>query len=293
MDRLVIDRIPELHDPIAVVAFSGWNDAAGAATDAARFVVERLKARPFAHIDAEPFYDFTEVRPTVTLDASGLRTINWPENRFYYARNPAGAHDVVISVGIEPQLSWRSFVGCHLDLYRKAGVSMVVSLGALLADVPHTRPTRVTGTALDPAVAARLDLATSRYQGPTGIVGVLHDTLRRESVAAASLWANVPHYITTNTNPLATAALLGRLEGLLDVRFDLREMRAAGQRFIAEVDAAVSANDEIAEYVRRLEASDDEPAENEGESLPHAEDVVLDVEQFLRGLRPDGEDGQR
>lgn len=286
VEKLIIDRMPELHDPVAVVAFSGWNDAASAATDAAKFIVDRLNARPFAQIDAEPFFDFTDVRPTVSVDARGHRTIKWPENRFYYARNPAGAHDVIVSLGVEPQLAWRSFVRCHIDLYRQAGVSMVVSLGALLADVPHTRPPRVTGTALDPEVAARLDLATSRYQGPTGIVGVLHDTLRREAVAAASLWANVPHYITTSSNPPATVALLGRLQGLLDLRFDLRELRAAGERFVAEVDAAVAANDEIAEYVRRLEASEDEPAEHEGEPLPRAEEVVLDVERFLRRLRP-------
>ena len=285
MPGLEIERLPELHDPVAVVAFSGWNDAASAATDAARYVVRRLGARRFASIDPEPFYDFSDNRPQATVTPSG-RQITWPVNEFFYARNPAGAHDIIIGVGAEPDLQWRTFSGYYLELFARLRAGLVVSLGALLADVPHTRPPRVTGTAADPAVAARLDLTTSRYEGPTGIVGVLHDTLRRQSIQAASLWANVPHYITTAQNPPATAALLGRLQELLGITFDLRELAESTERFVNEVNTALAANPEVSEYVRRLEAAADaEPAV--AEALPEGQDIVLDVEEFLRRQRGD------
>ncbi|MCC6416967.1 MAG: PAC2 family protein [Gemmataceae bacterium] len=289
MAALQIDRRPDLHDPVAVVAFAGWNDAANAATDAARFIVRRLGARRFASIDAEAFYDFRQVRPTVAVGVSGARDLSWPQNDFFYARNPAGPHDVVVGVGVEPNLAWKTFTTAHLELYRTAGAGLVVSLGALLADVPHTRETRVTGTALDPQVAARLDLTTSRYQGPTGIVGVLHDALRRDGLPAASLWANVPHYITTSQNPLATAALLTRLQEILGLPFDLRELRAAGERFISEVDTALASNPEIAGYVRKLEETVD-TAEPDAPPAPGArgDDLLVDIEEYLRQQRDDG-----
>jgi proteasome assembly chaperone (PAC2) family protein len=292
VDPLTIDRMPDLHDPVAVIAFSGWNDAASAATDAARFVVRRLGARKFASIDADPFYDFRESRPTVQASFNGQREVKWPQNDFFYARNPTGPHDIIIGIGVEPGLAWGTFTGAHTGLYRDAGVGLVISLGALLADVPHTRDTRVTGTAVDPEVAARLELTTSRYEGPTGIVGVLHDVLRRSGVPAASLWANVPHYITTSQNPNATAALLRRLSVMTGLTFDLRELTSAGERFVSEVNAALDGNPEIAEYVRRLEAAVDAgevgaPLES---SLPAGEELLSDIEDFLRQTRPDDED---
>jgi proteasome assembly chaperone (PAC2) family protein len=287
MPSLQIDRVPELHDPVMVVAFSGWNDAASAATDAAKFLVERLSARRFAAVDPEEFYDFSETRPTVAIAPSGERTINWPKNEFHYARNPIGAHDVVIAIGVEPNLGWRTFGECHLEVRNAVNAGLFVSLGALLADVPHTRPTRVTGTALDPTVAARLDLTTSRYQGPTGIVGVLHDALRRADVPAASLWANVPHYITTSQNPPATRALLSRVQEILGLTLDLRELDAASERFVHEVDTALAAQPEIAGYVRALEESADAGPSDAEETLPSGEDFVVDVEEFLRRQRED------
>lgn len=285
MPGLEITSVPELHDPVAVVAFAGWNDAAGSATEAARFVVRRLGARRFASIDPETFHDFRESRPHVQMTPSG-REIAWPKHEFFFARNPVGPHDVVVAIGVEPDLGWKTFTDHHMEVYRKLGVGLVVSLGALLADVPHTRPIRVTGTALDPDVAARLDLTTSRYEGPTGIVGVLHDTLRRQSVAAASLWANVPHYITTAQNPAATAALLTRLQEILDIPFDLRDLESAQERFLSEVDTALSSSPDVADYVRRLEASADSK-EEPIEGLASGEDLVLDIEEFLRGQRED------
>ncbi len=292
MDHLVIERRPDLHDPVAVIAFSGWNDAASAATNAARFVVRRIGARKFASIDAEPFYDFTGNRPSVRLDSKGTRKVHWPTNEFFYARNPGGAHDIVVALGTEPNLRWRTFSEIHTGLLTDLHVSLAVSLGALMAEVPHTREVRVTGTAIDPEVARDLRLTTSRYEGPTGIVGVLHDSMRQRGVPAASLWANVPHYITTAQNPPATIALLRRLQSLLGVEFDYTELLAAGQRFVAEVDNAVSGNPEMAAYLRRLEAAIDagqEASEGRGaSSLPPPEDVVLDIEEFLRGQRDSG-----
>jgi len=294
VDALTIDRMPDLHDPVAVVAFSGWNDAASAATDAARFVVRRLGARRFASIDADAFYDFRDSRPAVQVGFSGQREIKWPQNEFFYARNPTGPHDVIVAIGVEPGLGWQTFTGAHTGLYRQAGVGLVISLGALLADVPHTRDVRVTGTAVDPEVASRLELTTSRYEGPTGIVGVLHDALRRSGVPAASLWANVPHYITTSQNPNATAALLRRLSLMTGLSFDLRELASAGERFVNEVNTALEGNPEIADYVRRLEAAVDsgEAAPPLESSLPAGEELLSDIEDFLRQSRPDEDEGQ-
>ncbi|MBI2765121.1 MAG: PAC2 family protein [Chloroflexi bacterium] len=291
MEFLTVERRPDLHDPMAIVAFSGWNDAASAATDAARFVIRRLGARRFATIDADPFYDFRESRPAVSISFGGEREVKWPKNEFFYARNPAGPHDIVVFVGVEPSLGWSAFTRAHVDLYRDLGTGLVVSLGALLADVPHTREPRVTGTAIDPEVAARLELTTSRYEGPTGIVGVLHDRLRRAGTPAASLWANVPHYITTSQNPNATAALLRRLGVLTGLTFDLRDLQSAGERFVAEVNTALEGNDEIAQYVRRLEEAADDPSrqdtERTGGFVPPGEDLLLDIEEFLRQNRGD------
>jgi proteasome assembly chaperone (PAC2) family protein len=283
---LEIERIPELHNPVAVVAFEGWNDAASAATDAARHLVSRMGGRRFATIDAERFYSFTDARPSVTIMPGGARRLAWQRNEFFYLRNPSSPHDLVVFVGVEPNLRWRSFAGAHVDLYRQLGAEFVVSLGALLADVPHTRPIRVTGSAFDPEVAARLSLATSKYEGPTGIVGILHDSLRHAGIQAASLWANTPHYINTSKNPNATRALLDRLQSLVGAQFDLGELEQAGSRFVREVNEAVSANPDVSDYVRRLESAFDE--QNEGREpidLPSAGDAITDIEDFLRRQR--------
>jgi proteasome assembly chaperone (PAC2) family protein len=290
MEHLRVDRRPDLHDPIAIVAFSGWNDAASAATNAARFVVRRLGARRFAAVDPEDFFDFRETRPTVRIDSKGERQLHWPLNEFFYARNPTGPHDVVVAIGTEPALRWQTFARSFRGLFKDIGVNMTVSLGALMADVPHTREVRVTGTALDATLAGKLDLTTSRYEGPTGIVGVLHNILREDEIPAASLWANVPHYITTVQNPLATTALLRRLQPIIGLEFDFTELVAAGERFVAEVNTAISGNPEIVDYVHRLEAAADgggEPTSQQPGPLPAGKDLVLDVEEFLRSQRDD------
>ncbi|MCA9826339.1 MAG: PAC2 family protein [Dehalococcoidia bacterium] len=292
MEPLQIDAQPELSRPIAVLAYAGWNDAASAATNAARLVVRRLGARRFAKIDPEIFYNFQESRPSVRISASGARELRWPNTEFFYARNPGGQHDIVVGIGVEPNLRWATYVKLQGELLRSLGVELVVSLGALLADVPHTRPTRVTGSSTDPEVAERLNLARSRYEGPTGIVGVLHQVLREQSLPAMSLWANVPHYVTTSQNPPASSALLQRLEDVLGVAFDYRELKAASERFIREVNIALSAKPEMLEYVKQLEEALEivEAQDRDGEADPgDPGDVVGDIERFLREQRP-GED---
>lgn len=285
---LRLDTLPDLRDPVVVVAFAGWNDAASAATNAARFVVRRLGARRFATLDPEPFFDFREHRPTVRLNVTGQREIIWPETEFFYARNPLGPHDVVVGIGAEPDLRWRTYSRGLVELFQALGTALFISLGALLADVPHTRPVRVTGTAADPDTAARLRLTTSRYEGPTGIVGVLTDAVRRAGLPAMSLWANVPHYITTAMNPPATMALLERLQEPLGLTFDLSDLQRASERFVREVNAAIATNPEVQAYVSQLEANLDQAQAAESEaSLPPAKDILLDIEEFLRRQRPD------
>jgi proteasome assembly chaperone (PAC2) family protein len=290
MDYLRMDRQPDLRDPVAVVAFAGWNDAASAATNAARFIVRRLGARRFANIDPEEFYDFKEIRPNARIDSRGNREITWPANEFFYARNPTGPHDIVIAIGIEPNLRWHDFCHSFTELFAGLGVTLTLTVGALMADVPHTRPVRVTGSSEDARLNDSLNLSASRYEGPTGILGVLHRSLREVAMPAASLWANVPHYITTAQNPPATVALLRRMSPIAGLEFDLAELEASSTRFVAEVDTAIGANPQIVDYVRRLEEASDSgiratPPVDPG-SLPRAEDVVLDVERFLRGQKP-------
>lgn len=287
MDALQVDTRPDLNRPIAVLAYAGWSDAASAATNAARLVVRRLGARRFARIEPELFYDFQEARPSVRISATGERELRWPSTEFFYARNPTGQHDIVVGIGVEPNLRWNSYAGLQSDLLRELGVELVVSLGALLADVPHTRPTRVTGSSTDPDVASRLSLARSRYEGPTGIVGVLHQAFRSQSIPAMSLWANVPHYVTTSQNPGASAALLERLEDVLGVAFDFRELKSASERFVREVNVALSSNPEMLQYVQRLEEAMDTGVEDapDRDALPPAGDVLGDVEEFLREQR--------
>ncbi len=288
MDPILFDTRPELRDPVAVIAFAGWNDAANAATGSARFLARRLAARKFASVDPEPFFDFTAARPSVRMTLGGARELDWPPNDLYYARTGT-EHDLLLLIGTEPSLRWRTFAQALLDTLTGLNVSMAISLGALLADIPHTRDVRVTGTAADPSLNERLGLSTSRYEGPTGIVGVLQTLTRGAGIPAASLWANTPHYLTTDQNPPAMLAIIQRLQPMLGLDLDLSELESSSVRWRSEVDAAVAANDEISSYVSRLEEGYDsglseDPTESE---LPRAEEVVLDIEEFLRQQRGD------
>jgi proteasome assembly chaperone (PAC2) family protein len=293
VDHLRIEDTPPLKDPVLITAFAGWSDAAQAATSAARFLSAAWEANRFAEIDPEEFYDFTENRPMVHLDEGNLRRITWPANECFYWRRDGAAHDFVVMVGIEPNLRWRLFTDLVLEVIRRQKIQLVVSLGGLLADVPHTRPVRVTGSVSTPAAAAKLrglPVSTSRYEGPTGIVGVLHDALRKNDIATASMWANVPHYISAAANPKATVALLERLQVLFDLDLDLRDLQRAAQRFDREVSEAVSGDPDAAAYVRQLEErADTEPEEQRPaeppQQLPSGDVVVRELEEFLRRQR--------
>lgn len=285
MRYLTMERTPELQSPVAVLAFTGWNDAANAASNAARFVVRRLGARRFATLEAEPFYAFTETRPSVRLDSSGERQLTWPGNEFYYARTAGDSPDYVIGIGAEPNLRWRTFSQEFMELFDTLDVSMVVSLGALIGEASHRRPIGVTGSAANPDLAAKLDLQRSRYEGPTGIVGILHYALQEASCPSASLWATVPHYITGEQCPPATLAVLQRLERLLGTSFDLGELETASDRFRDQLDTTIAGDPQMRSYLERLESALAEVEEEEAanDPLPEATDLVGDIEEFLRG----------
>lgn len=288
-EALRIIEEPQLRDPALITSFAGWNDAAEAATGAVRYLARKWGAKKFAELDPEDFYDFTETRPQVRLTRGNERRIRWPANDFFYYVDSERSSDFILLRGVEPQLRWRTYCTALLDLCNRMKVRRVVLLGGLIADVPHTRPVRVTGTSSDPEFLERLDslrVGGSRYQGPTGIVGVLTDRLRREGMPCASLWATVPHYISTS-NPRASQALLQRLDTLLDLRAPLLDSEREAADFDNQVSQAVERDPDVAAYVRQLEESnahEDAPSAEHPE-LPTGESVVKELEEFLRRSR--------
>lgn len=295
MDALSFTDIPTLNRPILLLAFKGWNDAGTAATFAARFLSQRFAARKFASLDPETFYNFVEQRPTVRL-RNGEREISWPTNEFSYARDPGLIQDVIIGLGVEPHLKWRAYTDAILHIVQECKVELVVTLGALLADVVYSRPVRLTGTASDPELAKRLNLAVSKYEGPTGIVGVLHDTCRRKGIPAISIWANVPHYLQASPNVKAALAIVRRALTLLDFSTDLGDLERAASDFDKRIADILASDPKVAEYVRRLEERDEDEDDNEEQpgstdALPTGEELVRQLEQFLRDQRRErGED---
>ncbi len=293
MELLEVHEVPSLRSPILITAFAGWNDAAQAATSAVRFLIRQWSARPFASIDPEELFDFTSTRPHVHLDANDQRELEWPANRFFYHTDPHLERDVVLLLGTEPHLKWRAFTQAVLELAEQCGVSLVISLGALLADTAHSRPVPLTAFATDPGLAERLGqqgITSSRYEGPTGIVGVLHVAFRRHGVPSASLWAAAPHYLGATPNPKATARLLRTLDDLFSFHPNLRDLDEAADHFEREVAEVLGSNPEIASYVQDLEqradASAEEPAPGvEGPELPSGETMVRELEEFLRRRR--------
>jgi proteasome assembly chaperone (PAC2) family protein len=274
-----------------ILAFAGWNDAGEAATSAAQLLCSRLNAERFAYLDPEEFYNFAELRPRVRLVRGSQREIIWPANEFYYCQDEALVRDLIIGVGIEPHLKWKTYVRAILDLARQCQVSMVLTLGALLAEVVYSRPVRITGSSTDPELSARLQLSTSRYEGPTGIVGVLNDACRREGLPAVSLWANVPHYLSNTPNPKAMHALVRRVLGLLDYPLDLHDVERAVREFEAKVAEVIANNPAVASYVRQLEEreadDEEEPPPRRESDLPSGDQLVRELEQFLRQQRHD------
>ena len=263
-----------------VAAFRGWNDGAQGASLAASFLAQAWQARRFADLDPEEFFDFQAVRPHVALEGGITRRISWPETVFYHAAVPDKDRDAVLVLGFEPNLRWRTFTGEIVGLAQELGVELVVTLGALLADVPHTRPAPVTGSATDPKLVEELGLAASRYEGPTGIVGVLHDACREAGVPSASLWAAVPHYASLAASPKAALALCTRLANLLDTSLDLGDLERAADAYEQQVSEAVASDEETEAYVRELERRRD--ALGEELDVPSGDTLAAELTRFLR-----------
>jgi proteasome assembly chaperone (PAC2) family protein len=265
---------------VLVAAFRGWNDGAQGASLAASFLAQAWEARRFADIDPEEFFDFQATRPHVALEEGLTRRIDWPETAFYHASIPGLERDAVLALGIEPNLRWRTFSDEVVDLARDLEVDLVVTLGALLADVPHTRPAPVTGSASDPKLVEELGLASSRYEGPTGIVGVVHDACRRAELPSASLWAAVPHYASLAASPKAALALCLRLADLLGTKFDLADLERASAAYETQVSEAVASDEETEAYVQQLEERRD--ALGEELEMPSGETLAAELTRFLR-----------
>jgi proteasome assembly chaperone (PAC2) family protein len=290
-DGLAWEQRPALRRPLLVAAFSGWNDAGDAATGATDWLVRQREARRIASIDPDEHIDYQSHRPQVELVDGVTRGITWPANDCFAVT--FGERDVVVLRGMEPNVRWKSFCNAVLSVASETSCEMVVTLGALLGDVPHTRAVRVTGTASDPALINGLELTRSQYEGPTGIVGVLHDACRANGLRSASLWAPVPHYVATPPNPPATRALLERFGQLADLPLDLHGLDQLVDLWRVQVDHAIRDNDEVTDYVRELEGRVDAEDANErgivlgghpagGGSVPNGDDLAAEVEQFLR-----------
>jgi predicted ATP-grasp superfamily ATP-dependent carboligase len=267
---------------VLVAAFEGWNDAGEAATSALAFVSSALRAAPIGYIDPEEFFDFQVTRPTVRLVEEGERRIDWPVVHIQAATIPGADRDLILLHGHEPNMRWRTFAAEVIGLANELDVELLVTLGALLADVPHTRPVQVVGSAGDRELARRLGLATSRYEGPTGVLGVLGDAARRASLPGISIWAALPHYVQASPNPRAALALVVKLRELLPLPLDTALLEEATVKFDATVAEVVAEDPELVGYVERLEAEADRGnEENQLADLP-PEQFVEEVERFLR-----------
>jgi proteasome assembly chaperone (PAC2) family protein len=274
-----------LHRPVLVAAFRGWNDAGDAATYAAQHLARVWSAERIASIDPEEFYDFQAVRPQVELVDGLTRKITWPENEFFAARPPGAQRDVLILVGTEPNTLWRTFSSLIVDVARDHGVELVITLGALLADVPHSRPVHITGTAADDDLVARLGLQRSRYEGPTGIVGVLHDAFRSAGIDSASLWAAVPHYLSVSPNPKAALALIEKATELIGLPAEIDELTRATAAYESRATEIVAADEDVRAYVQLLEERIDERERDEAieaSDLPSGDALAAELERFLR-----------
>jgi predicted ATP-grasp superfamily ATP-dependent carboligase len=279
-EDLRIASRPKLERPILVAAFRGWNDGGQGASLAAGYLAKLWEAERFADVDPEGFFDFQATRPHVSLEEGLTRRIDWPATVFYHARPPRLDRDVVLLLGIEPNLRWRTFSELVVGFLQELEVELVVTLGALLADVPHTRPCPVTGSATDQKLVERLGLSASRYEGPTGIVGVIHDACRRAELPSASFWAAVPHYVSLTPSPRAALALCDRLGDLLGIEIETGELDEAAAAYSDQVSEAVASDPDTAAYVEELEQRADTLAE--AEDLPSGEALAAELTRYLR-----------
>ena len=288
---LRIDERPTLRRPVLIAAFRGWNDGGQAATLAAGTLTRVWERARFADIDPEAFVDFQATRPTVSLDDGLTRRIEWPETTFYAATLPGADRDAVILLGVEPNYRWRAFSDLIVGLARDLGVELVVTLGALLADVPHTRPAPVTGAASDLSLVEELGLQASRYEGPTGIVGVLGDAFRVAGIPSVSLWSAVPHYVSLAPSPRAARALCDRLGELLGIEIDLHELEEAEEVYAEQITEAVASDPETAAYVeeleRRADTIDEMMDDDDDDDLPTGESLAAELTRFLRDREND------
>jgi proteasome assembly chaperone (PAC2) family protein len=287
-DELRIDHRPDLERPILVAAFRGWNDGAQAASLAAGYLAKTWGAERFAEIDPENFFDFQATRPHVSLEEGLTRRIDWPETVFYHARPEGLDRDVVLLLGIEPNLRWRTFTELVVGLARDLGIELLITLGALLADVPHTRSAPVTGSATDKDLVERLGLSASRYEGPTGIVGVIHDECGKSGIVSASLWAAVPHYVSLTPSPRGALALCERLGDVLGIQIEADELEEAARNYEEQVSEAVASDEETAAYVDELERRSDQL--DDATELPSGDALAAELTRFLR--ERDEEDGE-
>ncbi|HUJ56757.1 MAG TPA: PAC2 family protein [Gaiellaceae bacterium] len=290
MPELIVSSRPSLHRPVLVAAFRGWNDGGQGATLGAGYLARQWEAETFAEIDPEDFYDFQAVRPQVSLEDGLTRKLEWPSNTFLHAPIPGLDRDAVILLGVEPNLRWKAYSRLVVDLVQELGVELVVTLGSLLADVPHTRPAPVSAAASDPSLVEELGVEPSRYEGPTGIVGVLLDGCRQAGLASVSLWAAVPHYVSLAPSPRAALALCRRFGELVGVDVDLEELEQAAEEYSVQVSEAVSSDAETAAYVEELERRVD--LIEAAEELPTGDSLAAELTRFLREREQEDDEGE-
>ncbi len=284
MEALRWESRPRLRRPFMVCAFKGWNDAAESATGALEFLGREWEASRFAAIDPDEFFDFQVARPTVRLTEGQTREITWPELVFWQAPLEESRHDAVLLSGVEPNLRWRLLCDTVVGVARELDVAMVVSLGALLADVPHTRPVNITGLAGDPELVERLGFSQTRYEGPTGIVGVLHDACMRAELSCASLWAPVPHYVAAVPSPKASLALIDVLARLTGLEVDASELEQATLEYEERLDEAVASEPDVKSLVERLEQQVDQQ-DIPFRDIPTGDSIAREFQRFLRERR--------
>jgi predicted ATP-grasp superfamily ATP-dependent carboligase len=283
MQPFIWDRRPDgLRAPAMVCAFQGWNDAGDAASTAVSFLADALEARRFARLDPEEFFDFQANRPNIRFDEDGRREITWPNVEIFEARAPRAPRDLVLVQGIEPSMRWGAFTTHIVDLAEALGVQLVVSLGALLGDVPHTRPVVLNGLTSDAALLERLGVQGTSYEGPTGIVGVLHTACANAGLPSASLWAAVPHYVAAAANPKAALALLRHVEKLVGVSVDVSELESSAGDYERQVGLAVQSDPDIQAFVERLEQAADNEHPEGSDEIPSGDALASEFQRFLR-----------
>jgi proteasome assembly chaperone (PAC2) family protein len=274
---------PEVTRPVVACAFAGWNDGGEAATTAAHHLRDRWVARRFATLDPEEFYDFQVNRPTVRMQAGLTRRLDWPANEFSVAA--PGGRDAVLLIGVEPNVRWRTYCETVLEVASQVGASLLVTLGAFLADVPHTSAAPIVASSSDPEWLRRPGVEAARYEGPTGIVGALHDAASKVGLASVSLWGAAPHYLPSTANPKVALGLLEAVRDVVGLQIDTGDLERVAVGWQRRVDEEIAEDAELSDYVRRLEEASGGP-EDLG-PVPSGDDLAAELERYLRDQRPD------